>query len=112
MAYAITDFSHLLMTYTNDANAVRKVSLRTIYQAASQLAALGGNNGAPVIPTKHARRRYIFYQNLTNKGDDLHRHYPVALANAANPTAPGQLDGVTWVLKGYRGEQERANGAF
>ena len=106
MPYSITDFSHQSRGYAPDSGGTFNVSLRTVYVGPSQLAAK--NAGAKNFSSKHARRRYIFYQN-TGTGNDLRRHYPVSIANATTPTAPGTIDGVPWVLKGYRGEQDRAS---
>jgi hypothetical protein len=104
----ITDFSHTNRTYTSDSNATWQIGIRTVYIAASQLAAIGGNTGAPHFPSKHARRRYIYYIEPAAGKKDLHRHYPVAIANVTGaPAAPNGIDGLNWLLKGYRGEQDR-----
>jgi hypothetical protein len=110
MAYAITDFTHGKYAYSNDAQVANIVSMRNVYATPSGMTlATGGAAGAPVILAKHARRRYIFSQGGGANGLNLERHFPIAITQVAAPTAPGTIDGVTnWVLKGYRGEQQRA----
>jgi hypothetical protein len=108
--YAITDFSHGTYAYTNDSGVANNVSMRNVYATVSGLTAGGG--GTPNILSKHARRRYIHSPTGGVSGatsQPLERHFPIATSKIATPGTIGTLDGVTdWVVKGYRGEQQRA----
>jgi hypothetical protein len=108
--YSITDFSHGIYAYTNDAAVANQVSMRNVYATPSGLSL--ATSAVPQILSKHARRRYIHSVTggvTSGTSHPLERHYPIAIAQVATPTAPGTIDGVTdWVLKGYRGEQDRA----
>lgn len=108
MAYGITDFTHGQYAYTDDAAAARSVSMRNVYVTPSGMALVTGT-APPTIKASHARRRYIHSVNGGANNSPVERHYPIAPAQVATPTAPGTIDGITnFVLKGYRGEQRRA----
>jgi hypothetical protein len=107
--YSITDFSHGIYQYLNDANVECALSMRNVYATPSGLAL--ATTALPAFLSKHARRRYIYSPTGGNTapGHSVKRHYPIAISLVATPTAPGTIDGITdFVLKGYRGEQERA----
>jgi hypothetical protein len=106
MALDITDFSHSNYAYTTDGGVASMVSMRNVYSACSGLTA--ATTALPKFLAKHARRRYISTSADEGANGFGHRHYPIAITGVANPIAPGTIDGLAWVLKGYRGEQQRA----
>jgi hypothetical protein len=109
MSMTISDFTHGHYAYTNDAGVLNQVSMRNVYAVPSGLSlATGAGAGAPTFSAKMARRRYISALGQGAGGTTVNRHYPIAATQVASPTPPGTIDGCTFVLKGYRGERDRA----